>query len=113
MGRFQKAIDKKQEQNGVPEVLSDEETIKRILDSDFFEPEGTVDELDPRKLKRGQMVEIWPIESGFTHHDKGELVSIGVKEIVILSKPNMGEGRLRLHFPRVNFRVQAVVDSKL
>ncbi|EXJ70022.1 uncharacterized protein A1O5_07095 [Cladophialophora psammophila CBS 110553] len=110
--RFRKAMAKKQEQNGVPEELSSEETIERILASDCFEPEGSVDPLDPLRLKKGQMVEIWPVESGFTHHDKGELVSIGIKEVVISSKPNLGEGRLRLHFPRVNFRIQPLVESK-
>lgn len=111
--RFQKAIAKKQEQNGVPEVLPDDDCINRILDSDFFELEGTIDEHDPLKLSKGQLVEIWPVESGFTHHDKGELVAIGVKEVVISSTPNVGGGRLRLHFPRVNFRVQPVAESKL
>ncbi|OQV08453.1 Glutathione S-transferase, domain-containing protein [Cladophialophora immunda] len=111
--RFRKAMADKQEQNGAPAELSIEETIDRILTSDFFEPEGVVDPLDPLKLKKGQTVEIFPIESGFTHHDKGELVSIGVKEVVISSKPNVGEGRLRLHFPRVNFRIQPLAESRL
>ncbi len=111
--RFRRAIATKQEQNGMPEVLSAEETIKRILESDFFEPEGTVDDRDPLKLKRGQTVEVWPVDSGFTHRDKGELVAIGVKEVVISSPPKGGEGRLRLHFPRVNFRIQAAAEAKL
>ncbi|OAP64723.1 hypothetical protein AYL99_00695 [Fonsecaea erecta] len=111
--RFRKAIARKQEQHGMPEELSDADTIQKILASDFFEPEGTVDPADPLRLKKGQMVEIFPVESGFTHHDKGELVSIGVKEVVIASKPTVGEGRLRLHFPRVNFRIQPVADARL
>ncbi|KIX94058.1 uncharacterized protein Z520_10084 [Fonsecaea multimorphosa CBS 102226] len=111
--RFRKAISQRQHQTGMPEELSSEETIERILASEFFEPEGAVDPLDPLKLDKGQMVEIFPVESGFTHHDKGELVSIGVKEVVISSKTNVGEGRLRLHFPRVNFRIQPLAESKL
>ena len=111
--RFRKAIASKQEQNSMPEKLSAEQAIERILASDFFEPEGTIDQRDPLGLKKGQMVEVWPIDSGFSHHDGGELVSIGVKEVVVSRRPNEGEGRLRLHFPRVNFRIQPVENAKI
>ena len=111
--RFRQAVATKQEENGKSKELSDEETIDRILSSECFEPEGMVDPRDPLKLKKGQMVEVWPIESGFSHHDKGELISLGMKEVVMSSKPNVGQGQLRLHFPRVNFRIQPVAESKL
>jgi glutathione S-transferase len=111
--RFRNAMATKQAQNGMPETLSAAKAVERILASDFFEPEGTIDPRDPLKLQKGQWVEIWPVESGFTHHDRGQLVSIGVKEVVISSRPNVGEGRLRLHFPRVNFRIKPVEASKL
>lgn len=112
--RFRAAIAAKSAQNdNKPVELSPDETIRRILESDFFEPEGRVDPQDPLKLSKGQAVEIWPVDSGFTHHDKGELVSIGVREVVIESRPNVGEGKLRLHFPRVNFRIQPLGEAKL
>lgn len=111
--RFADAMAKKQLKNGKPEKLSDEETIKTILDSDFFEPEGKVDERDPLKLKKGQVVEIWPVESGFNHHDKGELVSIGVNEVAIASKTEVGDGLLRIHYPRANIRISPVSGLKL
>jgi glutathione S-transferase len=111
--RFADALAKKQQENGKPERLSDEEAIRTILDSEFFEPEGGVDEGDPLKLKKGQLVEIFPIDSGFNHHDKGELVSIGVNEVVIESKPEVGDGVLRIHYPRTNIRISPVTGSKL
>ncbi len=111
--RFRKAIANKQKQNGLPERLSADQAIERIMSSDFFEPEGTIDRGDPLGLKMGQQVEVWPIESGFSHHDRGGVVSIGVKEIVISRTPNKGDERLRLHFPRVNFRIQPVGSSKI
>ena len=113
VSRFRKAMAAKEEQNGRPQELSAEDAIKRILASDFFEPEGSIDPGDPLRLKKGQKVEIFPIDSGFTHHDKGEVVSIGIKEVVILSKPNVGDGELRLHFPRVNFRILPLAASRL
>lgn len=111
--RFSKTLAKKQEENGEPKRLSDDETIKMILDSDFFESEGDIDERDPLKLKKGQTVEIWPVESGFNHHDKGELLSITVNEVVIASKPQQGDGLLRIHYPRTNIRISPVAGSKL
>ncbi len=104
--RFRKFVAEKQQAFA---VLSSEEAVDKILKSDFYEVEGTVDELDPLNLKPGQLVEVWPIDSGFTRHDKGELVSIGVNEVVIACKPRDGQGKVRLHFPRVNFRIQPVV----
>jgi len=111
--RFRRFIAERQRAQSMPQVLSSDETIDRILKSGFFESEGTVDALDPLRLKKGQLVEIWPIESGFTRHDRGELVSIGVNEVVIACKPNAGQGQVRIHFPRTNFRIQPVAEARL
>jgi hypothetical protein len=112
--RFRQAIKARQEHIGLPEKLSADEAIARILDSGLYEqPHPGVDPKDPLRLKKGQAVEIFPIDSGFTHHDKGELASIGVKEVAIFTRPNEGEGILRLHFPRVNFRIQPTEEYKL
>ena len=111
--RIRDAVAEDEKQKGKAQALSDADTINSILSSDFFESEGAVDEADPLKLKKGQMVDVAAIESGFNHHDIGELVSIGVKEVVIKSKVPDGKGHLRIHFPRTNFRVKAVQDAKL
>ncbi|KIV92321.1 hypothetical protein PV10_06773 [Exophiala mesophila] len=112
--RAVKAITARQIQNqNKPHELSADEAVKTILDSDFFESEGDIDPLDPLKLEKGQMVEIYPVESGFNHRDRGELVSIGINEVVIASTPNVGQGVLRIHYPRVNIRIQPASDTKL
>ena len=74
-----------------------------------------MDEKDPLRLKKGQVVEVWPTDSGQAqaHRDKGELVSIGVKEVVIRTEVPKGKGSLRLHFPRINFKIQPTQQSKL
>jgi glutathione S-transferase len=104
--RMRETVQKVQDKYGKPAECSAEETIQKILAAGFFEKDGEMDEKDPLKLRKGQVVEIWPIDSGFNHHDRGELVSIGVNEVVIASKPKVGDGVLRLHFPRTNFRIQ-------
>lgn len=111
--RFRKAYKEALKKNGKPNVLSSQQTIDKILASDFFEKEGIVDESDPVKVKKGQQVEIWPTDSGSNHHDKGELVALGAREVVIAAKPNAGNGTVRLHFPRETFKIIPVKEQKL
>ena len=111
--RIRDAVAETEKQKGQAQVLSDQETIDNILSSEFFQEEGAVDVADSLKLKKGQIVDVAAIESGFNHHDIGELVSISVKEVVIKSKVPDEKGHLRIHFPRTNFRVKAVHDASL
>ena len=60
--------------------------MKQISASGFAEAEGEVDSNDPTGLKKGQVVEVWPTDTGFNHKDKGSLVALSGSEIVIESK---------------------------
>jgi hypothetical protein len=64
-------------------------------------------------LKKGELVEMFPTDSGMNHHDKGELVAIGVNEVVVKSEVPGGKGHLRIHYPRTNFKIQQVSGEKL
>ena len=70
--------------------------------------EGEVDDRDPLGLKKGQDVESWPIDSGFNHHDRGKLVSLTSKEVVLASQSKVEGKEVRIHHPRWNFRIRAV-----
>jgi hypothetical protein len=59
------------------------------------------------------MVAINPVDSGASHIDKGELVSIGIREVVIKKMVPNGKGEIRVHFPRVNFSIKAIDESNL
>ena len=72
-----------------------------------------MDSADPLQLKKGQSVEMWPIDSGMNHHDKGELLSIGVRETCVKSEVPGGKGNLRVHYPRTNFKVVPVREARL
>lgn len=111
--RFRDNIQDVERQNGKPVVLSDEDAIASILQSDFTESEGEMDPYEPLKLSKGQLVEVWPSDYGSKYHDQGQLVSIGVKEVVIASAVPDGQGHLRLHFPRINFRIARVENARL
>jgi hypothetical protein len=107
------AYDAATEKNGKARVIPDREAIDTILSSDYFEPEGEIDPQDPLQLKKGQMVAINPVDSGASHVDKGELLSIGIREAVIKKKVPNGRGEIRVHFPRVNFSIRAIDESNL
>lgn len=80
--------------------------VKQIKKADLFEEELLpFDDSDALSLRRGQIVSIAPADFGFTHEDKGELVGLSVREAVIYV--NSGEKKLRLHFSRVNFKIQS------
>lgn len=104
--RFREAIGKAQHESETPNIISSEDMIETILASDHWEKESTVDELDPLKLRKNQMVEVYPMDTGFNHHDRGRLVSLCQNEVVIESKVKDGNGHLRLHFPRHNFKIE-------
>jgi glutathione S-transferase len=113
VSRFRQYVEGLQERNGQPEILNNEDAIARILSSDYYEAEDAMDPKEPLKLSKGQLVEVWPSDSGSKHHDQGKLVSIGVKEVVIESVVPDGKGNLRLHFPRINFRIAPAQNARL
>ena len=67
-----------------------------------------MDENDPLGLKKGQDVESWPVDSGFSHHDRGRLVKLTEKEVVLAVQSKVGGKEVRVHHPRWNFRIRAV-----
>jgi hypothetical protein len=90
--------------------LTGEEAAELVLGSDYHEPEGRVDEGDAlvqlQGLKKGQLVRVWPTDTGSNHKDLGELVGINHKEVVIEAKAEEG-GSVRIHAQRHGFAVAA------
>lgn len=111
--RFEKAV--KEARGRGPKVAS----VKGKEVLEFVEKVGKegraelkVDEKDPLGFKEGEEVEVWPIESGFTHRDRGRLVGLTKEEIVVAKKLESGS-EIRIHAPRVGFRVAKAKASKL
>ncbi|KAI9872083.1 MAG: hypothetical protein M1830_002087, partial [Pleopsidium flavum] len=79
--RFRKAISAAKSSAPKPIRLKGADAVKRIVAADFAEPEEDVDQTDPLGLNKGEDVQVWPIDSGFTHKDQGRLVSLTAKEV--------------------------------
>ena len=106
--RFSKAIKAAKGAVAKPTTLKGDAALNRIVEASFAEKECTVDEQDPLGLKRGSEVEVWPIDTGVRHRDRGRVVGL-TREEVVLSVESEAKGKeIRVHFPRTNFRIQAV-----
>jgi hypothetical protein len=56
-------------------------------------------------------VEIWPIDTGVRHRDRGRVVGLTRDEVVLNVKSEAEGKEIRVHFPRTNFRIQAVKEG--
>jgi hypothetical protein len=107
IARFDKAVREAAKRAGKPKTVSGKEAVAIIEAAGFAEAEGAVDAGDPLELARGDEVEVWPIDSGFNHKDRGSLVRLCAREVVIESRTAGGK-TVRVHAPRHGFRVRRV-----
>ncbi len=105
INRFQATVSAAAKSLGKPKTVKGTEAAASIGSSEFAEESGDVDLNDPSGLKKGQNVEVWPIDTGFRNKDKGQLVALSVFEIVIETKTQDGK-TVRVHSPRHGFRVR-------
>lgn len=66
--------------------------MKLIISSEFAEPNGGVSENDPLSFGEGTEVEIYPTDSGFTHHHRGRPVTLTPKGATVASRSRVGGG---------------------
>ncbi len=94
--------------------MSGEQAAETIINSPYNEVEGQVDEHDAvvqkQKLEKGQLVRVWPTDSGSNHKELGKLVSINSKEVII-ETATVG-AVVRIHAPRHGFRVDACSETE-
>jgi hypothetical protein len=91
-----------------PLRLTGEQAKAQILNSEFAEELGGVDGSDPSGLKEGDMIEVFPIDSGGANRDKGKLLNLDGKEVVWETETDGVKGMVRVHAPRHGFRVRPV-----
>ncbi|KAK8088103.1 hypothetical protein PG997_003064 [Apiospora hydei] len=113
MGRFIKMAEAAEKENGAAKSASGDEAAKAIFGSAFAEAEGSVDGSNPivvaEGLKKGDLVKVWPTDSGSGHKESGKLVSMSLKEIVVEVQGK--EGSVRVHAPRHGFKVKKDVEA--
>jgi hypothetical protein len=107
--RFNEAVGAAKSKMPKPTSLKGDAASQRVLGATFAEGQHTVDANDPLGLLPGQDVEVWPTDSGSRHRDRGSLIGLSEDEIVIAAGSNGKD--VRLHFPRMGFRVAAANGS--
>ncbi len=105
IGRFKNAISAAKSSAPKPVRLKGADAVKRIVAADSAEPEGDVDHSDPLGLSKGEVVQVWPIDSGFRHKDQGRLVSLTPREVVIAAQTKVGGKEIHIRAPRHGFRI--------
>ncbi len=112
IGRFRKAVSAAKSQAPKPVRLKGADAVKQILAAEFAEAEESVDQSDPLGLSKGEEVQVWPIDSGFKHKDRGRLVSLTSKEVVIAKPSKVGGKEIHVRTPRHGFRIaRATADA--
>lgn len=111
INRFQTTISAAAKSLGKPKTIKGAEAAASIGSSEFAEQIGVVDPNDPSGLKKGQNVEVWPIDTGFGNKEKGQLLALSISEIVIEAKTQDGKV-VRVHTPRHGFRVRPSRQSQ-
>jgi len=111
--RIGKAVEDARKRNGNLKVLTDDEAVKMIENSGYYELEHLeIDEKDPTGLKKGQETDIFPTDmaSGFVHRDSGKLVGLTVNSVTVQTKTT-GGAEVRIHYPRTNIKVAEAVKK--
>lgn len=109
--RFGIAIKVAKAQNGKPKTVKWDQAREIVKRSGWAEEEANVDANDPTGYKKGIVVEVWPVDSGVNHRDRGQLVGMDEKEVVVKSQMEDGT-EVRVHAPRHGFRVREVRDRE-
>lgn len=105
--RINKTVEEARKPDGPLKVLSDDEAVRTIEKSGYFEPnELVMDGEDPTGLKKGEETDVYPTDmpTGFVHRDSGKLVGLSVNSATVQTKTTGGVD-VRIHYPRQNIKV--------
>lgn len=86
-------------------LVSGSEVLDGLQYESFAQIDVEFDDSDPLGLEQGEEVLVWPTDSGSTHQDSGALIGLNSKEIVLQRKTADSRFDIRIHFPRLNFKV--------
>ncbi|ORY19794.1 hypothetical protein BCR34DRAFT_629917 [Clohesyomyces aquaticus] len=99
--RFMKTVEAAKDSAPKPDRLNGEAAKERATSASGTPMPTAIIKDDPLKLREGDEVQVYALDYGASHKDRGSLVGLSINEVVIRNS----EG-LHLHFPRWNFRVE-------
>lgn len=105
LNRFKKAVKEAEASAKKAVPVDGKAAFQHIISASYHDQQAGVDDQDPLGFKEGDSVELWPIESGFRHKDKGRLVKLTREEVVLAIPTRSGGKEIRVHAPRWGFRL--------
>lgn len=93
-----------------PREVGSEEAIGIVVGSGARDEVG-IDENDPTEFKKGQVLRVWPVDTGSKHKDEGRLVGLTKDEVVLAVKTEKGDKEVYLHCPRWGFRIAPAQET--
>ena len=106
-----RAVLKKARASVKPITVSGADVLEFVGKADFAETAGEVDGNDPLGLKAGDEVEVFPIDSGSSHRDRGRLVTLTPHEATVAKRTRDEAKEIHVCVPRWGFRVVRVGDE--
>ncbi|KAI5203826.1 hypothetical protein AUEXF2481DRAFT_26061 [Aureobasidium subglaciale EXF-2481] len=105
LSRFKKTVKEVEASSKKTVSLDGQAAIQHIMSASYHDQQTGVDSNDPVKLNEGDLVQLWPTDSGFRHKDQGHLVKLTNDEVVLAIQTKTGGKEIRVHAPRWGFRV--------
>ncbi|KAI9894639.1 MAG: hypothetical protein M1814_001995 [Vezdaea aestivalis] len=117
INRFDQKLSVARKRTAKPRKLNGNESAEQILATPLASDSSrlAVDESHPLQFKKLEEVEIWPVDSGLKHRQRGRLLMLTVNEIGVQTTTEVAGKTVILHFPRHGYRLQHVggSDAKL
>jgi len=104
LSRYDDAVAKAKEAAPQVSELKGPAAVEKVLSSSFQDEDLRV-ESDPLALKKGEVVNMWPIDTGYNRKDSGKLVKLTANEAVVATKTQQGGKEVRIHYPRWNYTI--------
>jgi hypothetical protein len=103
--RFTGALKEARAKTSKAVTINQDQLIRHISTTRFYEPVGEVDANDPTGLRAGDLVTTWPTDSGSAHRETGILLSLTPREMVISKRTRVGNTEIHVHMPRWGYRI--------
>lgn len=110
--RFNAIIKDIEASTSVSSDVKGKDVLEYVQNASFAEAGGDVDKDDSLGLNQGEAVEVYPIDYGYSHKDRGELLSLTSDEVVITKRTTTGD-EIRVHAPRWGYRIKKVEGDGL
>jgi len=105
INRFRDELKKRKTSGFKAPSVTGSDVVQYMRSARFIDSAGEIDANDPTGFKAGEEVDIWPIDTGFTHRDRGRLVTLTPSEMVVAKKTKVGNREIHVHMPRWGFRI--------